>query len=101
MDITRDYTIQYSKMAFENVINQNRKCIKYIGICFMPAGIRRKLVNVLQRNANYLDFYYYTIDDYIYNHGIRNDDFNVQLKQEINTEFNKVSAFLDTYLWFY
>jgi hypothetical protein len=105
--LTTNHTIQYSRKYFEKVRNQNERCMWYISRIrngCMPDGIKkgpmRSLINVLQRNANYLDFYYYTIDDYLYNDGIVNDDFNRELKQWIQHEFTIVSTFLDT-LWIY
>ncbi len=104
MNLTTNYNMKFSRDNVDSIIIQNRKCIKYInGIqhnCLIPEKFKKKpvqtLIKVLERNNNFLDAYFYIIDEYIYSRRIINDDYNKDLKFIINKEMNKISHYLDT-----
>ena len=108
MNLTSNYNSKFSRDNFNNILTQNKKCMKYITNiqhnCLIPEKIKKKciqtLIKVLERNNNFLDAYFYTIDTQMYYKNIINDDFNKELKLLINKEMNKISYFLDTIQYF-
>ncbi len=104
MNLTTDYTTNYNRALVEKIIDQDKKCIKYIHTiqysCFIPEKLKKspiqKLISVLQRNYNFLDAYYYRLDEYIFDRGIINEHFNKEVKMLLNREMNKISLYLDS-----
>ncbi len=104
MNLTTNYNLSFSRENFNHIIVQNKKCMKYItGIqhnCLIPERFKKKpvqtLIKVLERNNNFLDAYFYTIDIQMFYKNIINENFNKEIKLLINKEMNKISHFLDT-----
>lgn len=104
MNLVKDYNTKFSRGNYDNILDQNKECIKYITIiqhnCLIPQRLKKntiqRLIIILQKNRNFLHAYFYRIDDFVHFRKIVNNDYNTQLIILINKEINKISNFLDT-----